>query len=77
MHAMNNCYEECYESLWFSVLWRESIRERNMRKKSTKVQNPQHMCESDGIITRNYYDDSEVQLYYSIAAIAITCIAKP
>ena len=39
-----------------------------MRKKSTKVQNPQHMCESDGIITRNYYDDSEVQLYYSIAA---------
>ena len=39
-----------------------------MTKKSTNVQNLQHMCESDGIITRNYYDDSEVQLYYSVAA---------
>ena len=32
-------------------------REHKVRyeKKSTKVQNPQHMCESDGIITRNYW----------------------
>ena len=25
-HGMKNCYEECYKSLLFSVLWRESIR---------------------------------------------------
>ena len=36
MHGMNNWYEECYESLWFSVLWRELVKEHKVSYEKQK-----------------------------------------
>ena len=36
MHGMNNWYEESYESLWFSVLWRELVKEHKVSYEKEK-----------------------------------------